>query len=139
MQTVLIVDDWPELRQRMDRSLSAAGYLTLHAHTGQEALGLLRSVRADLLLLRQDLADVEGTVLAGILRRRGLEELVIILLAESPAVERQAAHCESIDAVLPRSLDPEPARALVRRLLRPVTRLSPPSAEFAHTFAASVA
>ena len=111
MQTVLIVDDWPELRQRMDRALSAAGYLTLHAHTGQEALGLLRSVRADLLLLRQDLADVE----------------------------RQAAQCETIDAVLPRGLDADPALALVRRLLRPVIRLFPPSAEFAHTCVASVA
>jgi len=139
MQTVLIVDDWPELRQRMDRTLSAAGYLTLHAHTGQEALGLLRSVRADLVVLRQDLADVEGTVLAGILRRRGLEELVIVLLAESPAVERQAAQCETIDAVLPRGLDADPALALVRRLLRPVIRLFPPSAEFAHTCVASVA
>ena len=137
MQTVLIVDDWPALRQRLDEALSGAGYLTITAHNGQEALGLLRSVRADLLVVSQELSDVEGLALARILRHRGYDELVIVLLAR-PGQEGLIAD-EALDAVLPRTMEVGPVVEAARRLLRPVIRHNPPSAELGHSSATYVA
>jgi len=106
MQTVLIVEDWPALRQRLDEALANAGYLTITAHNGQEALGLLRSIRADLLVVAQELCDVEGLALARILRHRGHDELVIIVLAR--AGHEGLITDEAVDAVLPRALEVGP-------------------------------
>ena len=137
MQTVLIVEDWPALRQRLDEALANAGYLTITAHNGQEALGLLRSIRADLVVVAQELCDVEGLALARILRHRGYDELVIILLAR-PGHEG-LINDEAVDAVLPRALEAGPVVEATRRLLRPVIRHSPPSAELGHSSATYVA
>jgi DNA-binding response OmpR family regulator len=139
MQTVLIAEDWATLRERLDDALNEAGYFTLAACTGQEALGLLRAVRADLLLARERLPDVEGSALAEILRRRGYEELVVVLLAEDGAAEEHAVERGSADALVPRALEVEPVVELVRHLLRPVICHSPPSAESGHTYATTVA
>lgn len=137
MQTVLIVEDWPALRGRLEEALSGAGYLTIAAHNGQEALGLLRSVRADLMVVSQELSDVEGLALAQILRHRGYEELVIVLLAR-PGQEGLIAD-EAVDAVLARAMEVGPVVEAARRLLRPIVRQSPPSAELGHTSATYVA
>jgi len=133
MQTVLIVDDWRRLRRRLDDHLTDAGYFTILADTGQEALGILRSLRVDLLLSREHLADIEGTVLAEIARRQGYEELVIVLEAEDGGAERDALDRGIVDAIVPRGTEVEPLVRLIRRLLRPVVCLSPPSAGFGDT------
>jgi len=135
MQTVLIADDWPLLRARLDEALREKGYFTVAVDTAQEAVGLLRWMRVDLLLARERLADLDGPTLAGLLRRRGHEELVIVLLAEGASATPGAG----VDAATPRGLDAEPVVKLVRHLLRPVTCQFPPSAESGHPCATSVA
>jgi len=133
MQTVLIVDDWRRLRRRLDDHLTEAGYFTVLADTGQEALGILRSLHVDLLVSREHLADIEGTVLAEIARRQGFEELVIVLEAEDGGAEQSALDRGIVDAIVPRGVDVEPLVRLIRKLLRPVVYLTPPSAGFGET------
>jgi len=58
---VLIVDDENDLRSLLDFNLKAAGYRTLHAATGKEALARARSHAPDLILLDLNLPDVSGT------------------------------------------------------------------------------
>jgi len=139
MQTVVIADDWPTLRQRLGEALGEAGYFTVAARTAQEALGLMRAVRADLLLAREGLSDLEGSTLAAILRRRGHDELVIVLLADEPDAGGPAVGRGLVDAVMPRTTDVEPVVRLVRRLLRPVIHHSPPSADSGPSCAATTA
>ena len=135
MHTVVVADDWPALRERLDEALCEAGYFAIQAQSGEEALGLLRSVSVDLLLARERLADIEGSVLAQVLRQRGHDELVVVLLAEGGGAEWRAMDRGVVDAVVPRSLDIEPVVRLVRYLLRPVICHAPPSAESGHTCA----
>jgi DNA-binding response OmpR family regulator len=139
MHTVLIVEDWCALRQKLDESLREAGYHTLLAETGEEALGLMRTFRVDLLVARERLADVEGSALAEILRRRGCEELVVVLQAEDPATAARLRGRGVADAVVSRTLQVSRVVRLVRRLLRPIVLTSPPSAGYGDTFAPVVA
>ena len=60
-RTVLIVDDERDLRDLVDFNLQRAGYRTLHAGTGAEALARVREGRPDLVLLDLNLPDVSGT------------------------------------------------------------------------------
>jgi len=139
MQTVLIAEDWTRLRRRLDEALREAGYFTILAQTGQEALGVLRWVPVDLLLARERLADVEGSALARILRRRGHEELVILLQGEDGEAARRALDAGVVDAVVPRTLEVAAVVELVREHLRPVVVHSPPSADFGDSCAPVVA
>jgi two-component system phosphate regulon response regulator PhoB len=58
---VLIVDDEKDLRSLLDFNLKQAGYRTLHAATGTEALQRASSQRPDLILLDLNLPDLPGT------------------------------------------------------------------------------
>ncbi|MFP4055830.1 MAG: response regulator [Candidatus Brocadiia bacterium] len=127
MQTILIAEDWSTLRERLDARLRQTGYFTLLAETAEEALGLLRSFQVDLLVARERLPDMEGSTLAALLRRRGLEEMVVVLQAEDAAAEG-ACRGGAADAVVSRSVEVEPVVRLIRRLLRPVTVHASPSA-----------
>ena len=135
MQTVLITEDSPTLREPLDIALTRAGYFTIVADTAQEALGVLRTVRVDLLLTRERLTDVEGSVLAEIARHRGLDELVVVLLADDAATVRAALAAGVADLVLERTTDLTPVVAAVRRLLRPVVVRSTPPAAMEHACA----
>jgi DNA-binding NarL/FixJ family response regulator len=125
MQTVLIAEDSPVLRERLDAALCQHGYFTIQAETAQDALGVLRSVHVDLLLTRERLADVEGTALAAMARHRGLDELVVVLLAEDDSATGPAVEEGTVDAVLGRGADVGSVVRLVRRLLRPVVIRTP--------------
>jgi two-component system, OmpR family, phosphate regulon response regulator PhoB len=58
---VLIVDDEKDLRSLLDFNLRKAGYRTIHASTGSEALARAASHHPDLILLDLNLPDVPGT------------------------------------------------------------------------------
>jgi two-component system phosphate regulon response regulator PhoB len=58
---VLIVDDEKDLRTLLDFNLKRAGYRTVHAANGREALQRAGSQRPDLILLDLNLPDVSGT------------------------------------------------------------------------------
>jgi two-component system cell cycle sensor histidine kinase/response regulator CckA len=69
--TVLVVDDEPSVRTFVDRVLRAAGYTTLTATNGPEALALSeRGTRFDLLLTDVRMPGMEGDELARRLRER---------------------------------------------------------------------
>ncbi len=58
---VLIVDDEKDLRSLLDFNLKQAGYRTVHAATGSEALARVASHQPDLILLDLNLPDLQGT------------------------------------------------------------------------------
>ncbi|MEZ0395931.1 MAG: PAS domain S-box protein [Anaerolineales bacterium] len=57
---ILVVDDDPAIVQATERLLKKAGYVTLSAHTGQQALDLARRHRPDLILLDINMPDMDG-------------------------------------------------------------------------------
>src|SRR6266581_1404 len=58
---VLIVDDEKDLRSLLDFNLRKAGYRTVHASTGSEALARATSHHPDMILLDLNLPDLPGT------------------------------------------------------------------------------
>jgi two-component system alkaline phosphatase synthesis response regulator PhoP len=61
MATILVVDDSPSCREPIAASLRLAGFKTLCAGNGQEALSILQNERPDLILL-----DIAMPVMDGI-------------------------------------------------------------------------
>jgi DNA-binding response OmpR family regulator len=59
-QTVLVVDDEPDIRKMVRRQLEARGYRVIEAGQGHEALNLLKEQTPDLIVLDAMLPEVHG-------------------------------------------------------------------------------
>ncbi len=68
-QTVLIVDDHAHLRHILASVLRYAGYETLEAGTGTQAIAAAASARPQLILLDLDLPDMTGIDTAKVIKR----------------------------------------------------------------------
>jgi two-component system phosphate regulon response regulator PhoB len=65
---ILIVDDDRDLRALLDANLSKAGYRTLQAATGAEAIAQAATARPDIVLLDHGLPDVSGAEVCRLLK-----------------------------------------------------------------------
>jgi DNA-binding response OmpR family regulator len=77
---VLVVDDEPTIGDVVSRYLRRAGYDTLLAATGEEALRRAGSGRPDLVVLDLMLPDIDGLEVMRRLRQQNRERTAIILL-----------------------------------------------------------
>ena len=59
-QTILIVDDEPQIRRVMLATLTSQGYAVVEAKSGEEALERIRHERADLIILDVNLPGISG-------------------------------------------------------------------------------
>lgn len=59
-QTILVVDDEPQIRRVMRATLTTQGYSIVEARDGQEALEKLRSEKPDLVLLDMNMPVMDG-------------------------------------------------------------------------------
>ena len=99
-QTILVVEDEDPIRLLLTRILSAAGYATVEAQTGDEALAILgqRSVQLILLDLHMP-GQVDGEELFFELRDRG-DEVPIIVVSGWVDDETTVYHPDCVHAVL---------------------------------------
>lgn len=99
-QTILVVEDEDPIRLLLTRILSAAGYATVEAQTGDEALAILgqRSVQLILLDLHMP-GQVDGEELLFELRDRG-DEVPIIVVSGWVDDETTVYHPDCVHAVL---------------------------------------
>lgn len=80
--TILIVDDERLIRWSLVERLSAEGYETIEAESGQEALARFGAA-VDLVLLDYRLGDLDGQEVLKALRRRDPDVLIIFFTAFS--------------------------------------------------------
>lgn len=80
---VLVVDDEPQMRRLLTLTLEAAGYRTLVAEKGQEALVLLVQQRPALVLLDLGLPDVGGLEVLRRLREWSAVPVVILSVQDA--------------------------------------------------------
>jgi len=78
-ETILVVDDDPSIRRSLSIELEAAGYLTLQARSGSEALATLANQQPDLILT--DLAMPFGDGFELISTVRAMSDLPIVVLS----------------------------------------------------------
>ncbi len=80
---ILIVDDEPNVRFVLERTLVKDGYLLETAADGAEAIQKLGQAAYDLLLLDLNMKPVDGIQVMNAVRERGSDIVVIILTAHS--------------------------------------------------------
>ncbi len=88
MTTVLVVEDDREIRELLRRYLERAGHGVLTTASGAEALRLLESDSADLVLLDLGLPDVDGREVLRAAGAEGRRTPVVVLTARSGVDER---------------------------------------------------
>jgi CheY-like chemotaxis protein len=125
---VLVVDDFPEVRQLFGRWLTLAGMEATFAADGLEGLTAARVSRPDLVLCGLDMPRMDGIALCAALRAdTATERLPIVAVTgsgESAALAAMAAGC---DVVLPKPCPRDLLLATIRNLLA-ATEPSPATA-----------
>lgn len=90
---ILVVDDEPQIHRFLTPALTAAGYETLRAERGEEALRLAASRAPDAILLDLGLPDMDGHEVLE--KLRGFSDVPIIILS---ARDREAEKIRALDA-----------------------------------------
>lgn len=88
-QTVLVVDDEPQIRRLLEAALARGGYRTLAAANGNEALHLAETATPDAALVDLGLPDRDGIELVAKFAAQGMA--VIVVSARDATAEKIAA------------------------------------------------
>lgn len=112
---LLLVDDDEDLRDMLGTILDAAGFRTLLAAHGKEALELIDRRSPDLVLLDMRMPVMDGWELCRILDERGERPpIVVVTAAADPAARAAEVHAEGWVA---KPFDIEHLERVVRRVL----------------------
>lgn len=117
-QTVLIVDDEPQIQRFLGHALTAAGYDTLSAANGHEALAQAGAHDPDLMILDLGLPDMNGKEVIERLRLRS-DMPVIVLSAHDQEMEKIMALDLGADDFVPKPFGIGELLARLRVSLRP--------------------
>jgi len=103
--SVLVVDDDPDIREILRKTLTAAGYSVLQAADGVEALAIVLESPPDLIILDEMMPRMSGSELLRELRERGAldpSKTVVVILTARPeaAVDKSEYLKQGASAVL---------------------------------------
>ncbi|MDZ7372609.1 MAG: PAS domain S-box protein [candidate division KSB1 bacterium] len=119
---VLVVDDDPDVREILRKTLATAGYKVMQASDGQSALDQIVAASPEVIILDEMMPGMSGTELLHELQERGfLDEegaVVIVLTARDEAVVDKARYLElGVAAVLHKPFGHREIRIIVDNLL----------------------
>lgn len=120
-KTLLIVEDEYAIRELLRAQLSAAGYETIAARTGSEAVARVRNFIVDGVILDLNLPEIDGfEVLKAIREMPSISRLPVLILSARHAEEdvRRAIVLGARD-YLAKPFTEEQLKGRVARLLRP--------------------
>jgi DNA-binding NarL/FixJ family response regulator len=125
---VLVVDDDERFRTFVAVTLRTAGFESIEAATGREALGCADAVPIDLVLLDVQLPGISGYEVCRTLRDRFGEPLPIVFVSgvRTEALDRVAGLLLGSDDYLVKPFAPDELVARVCALLRRRERAHPP-------------
>jgi two-component system, OmpR family, KDP operon response regulator KdpE len=124
-ETILVVDDEPQIRRVMRATLSARGYVILDAKTGEEALELIRKERPDLVLLDVNMPGMGG-IEACREMRRAIDAPIIMLTVRNAEKDKVAALDAGADDYVVKPFGIEELLARIRAALRRHSGDAPP-------------
>jgi DNA-binding response OmpR family regulator len=119
MQTILLVEDTPDLAQVIRRELGTAGYRVLHATDGLAAIELYARERPDLVILDWMLPKLDGLDVLRRIRQTGATP-VLMLTARGEETDRVIGLEVGADDYLTKPFGMRELIARVRALLRRV-------------------
>ncbi|MBK8986094.1 MAG: PAS domain S-box protein [Chloroflexi bacterium] len=117
-ETILVVEDNPDLREALTSVLNLLNYETLAAANGREALAILEQQSVALVLSDLIMPEMGGKELLQALRQRELNLPVIILSGHPLETERQTLQNEGIADWLTKPLDMNDLSLSLARALR---------------------
>jgi two-component system cell cycle response regulator DivK len=118
---ILLVDDYQDGREMYADSLRFAGYRTLEASSGPEALQLAVDRRPNLILMDLSLPGIDGWEVTARLKKdaRTRHIPIVALTAHALQEERERAERAGCDAFVAKPCLPEELLTEVQRLLTP--------------------
>ena len=117
MQTVLVVDDEPHIREVIVFALGRAGFRTVEASDGAEAIGRFEREVPDLVILDVMLPELEGTDVCREIRRRSSVP-ILFLSSRDEEIDRVVGLELGGDDYVGKPFSPRELVARVRALLR---------------------
>lgn len=115
--TILIVDDEPTITSALNYYFVQAGYETILAHTGHEALEKI-VLNPDLVVLDIMLPDMDGYQICQHVREQSHYTPILMLTAKDTLQEKVMGLDVGADAYLTKPYNPQELLAQVRALLR---------------------
>jgi DNA-binding response OmpR family regulator len=118
MKTVLIVDDEPDILLLLRLALEVAGYSTVEASDGEEALEVIRSEHPDVVLLDVMMPGMDGWATLEHLGEIGEHPRVIMVTARTASRDRDRAIAMGADDFVTKPFEPAELVERMRQLLR---------------------
>ncbi len=118
MSQILIVEDEDLIAAFITKGLRAAGYSTVRATTGSEAIGFAVTDDIALIVLDIGLPDIDGFEVLRQLRGQGVRTPVIILTARSSVTDKVAGLDGGADDYMAKPFSFEELLARIRSRLR---------------------
>ncbi|HVQ74241.1 MAG TPA: sigma-54 dependent transcriptional regulator [Candidatus Binatia bacterium] len=116
-QTILVVDDDPDIREIIADRLESLGYRVVGVSTGGQALARLESREAALVLLDLQLPDMSGLDVLRALRQRGDDATVVMITAYGTIERAVQAMRDGAYDFIPKPFTPDQVTLTVRRAL----------------------
>jgi two-component system KDP operon response regulator KdpE len=104
MNTVLVVDDEPQIRRALTLNLGARAYEVVEATTGAAAIALVRTRHPDVVLLDLGLPDMDGIVVLDSIRQWS-DVAVIVLTVRDDEQSKAAAFEAGADDYITKPFD----------------------------------
>lgn len=126
-QTILVVDDEPQIRRVLRSTLSSRGYVIVDGKTGEEGIELARQHKPDLILLDVNMPGIGGLEACREIRR-GSNAPIIMLTVRNAERDKVAALDAGADDYVVKPFGIEELLARVRAALRrhgSITALEP--------------
>lgn len=117
METILIIEDEPELVKVLSSYLEKAGYTVLSAYRGDTGISVFEHKRPDLVLLDLNLPGMDGLDVAREIRRKG-NTPIIMLTARVDETDQLIGLELGADDYIPKPFSPRVVVARVRAVLR---------------------
>ena len=131
-ETILVVDDEPQLRRVMRATLTDLGYVIAEAKTGEEALAQVREAQPDLILLDLNMPGMGGLETCRALRA-GYDIPIIILSVRNTEADKVQALDAGADDYVTKPFGIQELLARIRAVFRRFAAASDEPASVIHT------
>ena len=116
-QTILVVDDDPDIREILKDRLESSGYRVLVAPGGKEGLELLEKQGPQMVLLDIEMPDMSGLEVLKEIRRREIDVTVVMITAYGTIERAVQAMKEGAYDFIPKPFEPEHIALIVQKAL----------------------
>lgn len=119
MPTIMTVDDSNSMRQMVSFTLQSVGYEVLEAMNGEQALGMAKTRKFDLVIADLNMPQMDGFALIKSLR--GLKDYkftpILVLTTESQDTKRKEGRAAGATGWLVKPFNPEQLISVVQKVL----------------------